>query len=192
MKLLIISASSRSESQSKRISECLISTLENKSFEQIDIMDVSRIGLGAWNESYYDKESELSLEWKKLSHILSTADAFIFVVPEWNGMIPPQFKNIFLFCNNQELSHKPALIIGISSGNGGVYPIVELRISTHKNTQVCYLPTSIIIRDVLNPLSEATLGKIESTIVVLYNYSKALASVRDRNIQETKKYPYGV
>ena len=38
-------------------------------------------------------------------------------------------KNFFLHCNKGELSHKPALLVSISSGNGGSYPISELRSS---------------------------------------------------------------
>ena len=37
-----------------------------------------------------------------------------------------QIQKIFLVFNNGELFHKPGLIVSISSGNGGAYPVSEL------------------------------------------------------------------
>ena len=48
--------------------------------------------------------------------------------------------NIFLLCGNGEFSHKPGLIVSVSSGNGGAYPIAELRSSSYKNTHIMWIP----------------------------------------------------
>ena len=63
-------------------------------------------------------------------------------------MATPNSKNFFLLCSNGELSHKPGLLISISSGNGGAYPIAELRSSSYKNTHIMWIPENIIIRNV--------------------------------------------
>ena len=57
-------------------------------------------------------------------------------------------KNFFLVFNNGELFHKPGLIVSISSGSGGAYPISELRSSSYKNTHIMWIPENIIIRNV--------------------------------------------
>ena len=57
-------------------------------------------------------------------------------------------KNIFLLCGNGEFAHKPGLIVSVSSGNGGSYPISELRSSSYKNTHIMWIPENIIIRNV--------------------------------------------
>ena len=63
-------------------------------------------------------------------------------------MATPAAKNIFLLCGNGEFSHKPGLIVSVSSGNGGAYPIAELRSSSYKNTHIMWIPENIIIRNV--------------------------------------------
>ncbi len=47
------------------------------------------------------------------------------------------------------------LIVAVSSGAGGAYPVAELRMSSYKNSRICYIPEQIIIRDVENVLNEA-------------------------------------
>ena len=63
-------------------------------------------------------------------------------------MATPIAKNFFLICNKGELAHKPGLIVSISSGNGGAYPVSELRSSSYKNTHIMWIPEQIIIRNV--------------------------------------------
>ena len=70
------------------------------------------------------------------------------VVPEYGGMATPIAKNLFLLCDDGELFHKPGLIVSVSSGNGGAYPITELRSSSYKNTHIMWIPENIIIRNV--------------------------------------------
>ena len=69
-------------------------------------------------------------------------------MPEYGGMATPAAKNIFLLCGSGEFSHKPGLIVSVSSGNGGAYPIAELRSSSYKNTHIMWIPENIIIRNV--------------------------------------------
>ena len=94
-------------------------------------------GKGVWGET-----------WNSISENLSNADGFILVVPEYGGMATPAAKNIFLLSGNGEFAHKPGLIVSISSGNGGAYPIAELRSSSYKNTHIMWIPENIIIRNV--------------------------------------------
>ena len=86
--------------------------------------------------------------WNSISNNLNQSDGFILVVPEYGGMATPAAKNIFLLCGNGELAHKPGLIVSVSSGNGGAYPISELRSSSYKNTHIMWIPENIIIRNV--------------------------------------------
>ena len=92
---------------------------------------------GVWGET-----------WNSISKNFESSDGFILVVPEYGGMATPAAKNIFLLCGNGEFSHKPGLIVSVSSGNGGAYPIAELRSSSYKNTHIMWIPENIIIRNV--------------------------------------------
>ena len=149
MKISIISTSHQKNSQSKRVSEIfknLILEIDNKI--EIFNLDMFETKIPLWSS---EKSEDLSF-WKddlgKISTHFNSSDGFIFVVPEYGGMASPNAKNFFLIFNNGELFHKPGLIISISSGNGGAYPISELRSSSYKNTHVLWIPENIIIRNV--------------------------------------------
>lgn len=149
MNISIISTSHQKESQSKRVSEILKKFLFqiDKKVECFNI-DVLNSNIPLWSS---DKKENLKFwkeDFKKISSDLSSSDGFIFVVPEYGGMATPNAKNFFLVFNSGELFHKPGLIVSISSGNGGAYPISELRSSSYKNSHILWIPENIIIRNV--------------------------------------------
>ena len=149
MKISIISASHRMNSQSKRISSLLLNNLSNI-YDKLDtfILDLADAALPLWSPEKKDGQGIWGESWKLISSNLNNSDGFILVVPEYGGMATPAAKNIFLLCGNGEFAHKPGLIVSISSGNGGAYPISELRSSSYKNTHLMWIPENIIIRNV--------------------------------------------
>ncbi len=187
MKISIISASHRTNSQSKKIynvlNNNLLSLQPDLDTFSIDLADVSlplwspdkKSGKGVWGET-----------WNSLSDNLKRSDGFILVVPEYGGMATPAAKNIFLLCGNGELSHKPGLIVSVSSGNGGAYPIAELRMSSYKNTHIMWIPENIIIRNVeeFNPgshgknIPEWLDDRIEYVLKLLLAYASNMIPLR--------------
>ena len=149
MKISIISASHRLNSQSKKISVFLQNNL-SKMDPELDsyILDLADVALPLWSPEKKEGMGVWGKTWNSISHKLNNSDGFILVVPEYGGMATPAAKNIFLLCGNGEFSHKPGLIVSISSGNGGAYPIAELRSSSYKNTHIMWIPENIIIRNV--------------------------------------------
>ena len=149
MKISIISASHRTNSQSKRISNLLHNNLlDINSRLEIFYLDLADASLPLWST---DKKNGIGVwgeTWNSISDNFNKSDGFILVVPEYGGMATPAAKNFFLLCGNGELSHKPGLIVSVSSGNGGSYPIAELRSSSYKNTHIMWIPENIIIRNV--------------------------------------------
>ena len=188
MKISIISASHRTNSQSKKISNLLNNKLlklqSNLDTFSIDLADVSfplwspdkKNGKGIWGDA-----------WNSISDNLDKSDGFILVVPEYGGMATPAAKNIFLLCGNDELSHKPGLIVSVSSGNGGAYPIAELRMSSYKNTHIMWIPENIIIRNVeeFNPgshgknIPEWLDDRIEYVLKLLLSYALNMKPIRE-------------
>ena len=149
MKISIISASHRINSQSKKISNLLHNNLlNNKSGLEIFSLDLADALLPLWSPEKKNGKGVWGQTWGSISDKLIQSDGFIFVVPEYGGMATPAAKNFFLLCGNGELSHKPGLIVSVSSGNGGAYPITELRSSSYKNTHIMWIPENIIIRNV--------------------------------------------
>ena len=149
MKISIISASHRTNSQSKRITDLLYNNLfNNKSGLEMFSVDLADASLPFWSPEKKNGKGVWGQTWGSISDKLIQSDGFIFVVPEYGGMATPAAKNFFLLCGNGELSHKPGLIVSVSSGNGGAYPITELRSSSYKNTHIMWIPENIIIRNV--------------------------------------------
>ena len=187
MKLSIISTSQQKNSQSKRVSEIfknLILEIDNN-IECFNL-DMFENKIPLWTS---EKSEDLSF-WKdrldKISFNLNSSDGFIFVVPEYGGMASPSAKNFFLIFNSGELFHKPGLIVSISSGNGGAYPISELRSSSYKNTHVLWIPENIIIRNV-NQFSPGKHGelipgwmddRIKYSLNLLIKYSEYLNPIQ--------------
>ena len=108
-------------------------------------------------------------------------------MPEYGGMATPAAKNIFLLCGNGELAHKPGLIVSVSSGNGGAYPISELRSSSYKNTHIMWIPENIIIRNVeeFNPghhgenIPEWLDNRIDYVLKLLLTYASNMKPIRE-------------
>ena len=119
LKISIISGSNRINSQSLRISKIYLQKLKAKKVG-INLINLAKEKLPLWEEDLDGKLSPHKKLFKKNSLILSKADSFIFVVPEWEGMAPPQVKNLFLLTSNNELAHKPGLIVSVSESLGGI------------------------------------------------------------------------
>src|SRR5690606_27158588 len=104
------------------------------------LISLSGNPLPLWDESMWDKDPKWDLSWGPIRKKLQNSDGIIIVSPEWAGMAPPGLKNFLLFCGNQDVGHKPALIVTVSSSMGGAYPNSELRMSGYKNNRICYIP----------------------------------------------------
>ena len=149
MKISIISASHREKSHSKRVSGLLNNNLLNINPDlEIFSIDLADASLPFWSPDKKKGKGVWGENWNSISNDLDKSDGFILVVPEYGGMATPVAKNIFLLCGNGEFAHKPGLIVSVSSGNGGAYPISELRSSSYKNTHIMWIPENVIIRNV--------------------------------------------
>ena len=188
MNISIISASHRINSQSKKISDILHSNLL-KINSDLDIynLDLGDNSLPLWSPDKKNGKGVWGDTWKSISDNLTKSDGFILVVPEYGGMATPAAKNIFLLCSNGEFAHKPGLIVSVSSGNGGAYPISELRSSSYKNTHVMWIPENIIIRNVeeFNPgahgdnIPKWLDNRIDYVLKLFLAYSSNMRPLRD-------------
>ncbi len=149
MKIAIISGSHRHNSESFKISSHIEKKLLSSSLcESTYLFNLADNPLPLWEESIWNGDSIWEQRLQPVSEQLAGSDAFVLEVPEWHGMAPAGLKNFFLMWGKGELAHKPALIVAVSSADGGSYPIAELRMSSYKNNRICYLPEHLIIRNV--------------------------------------------
>lgn len=149
MKISIICGSHRLNSQSTKVSQHIEEALLATAIcDEVYLLDLAGNPLPLWDEAIWEDDPQWNERLAPIAEQLSTSDALIIVAPEWHGMVPAGLKNFFLLWGGGELAHKPALIVTLSSADGGSYPVAELRMSSYKNNRICYLPEHLIIRNV--------------------------------------------
>lgn len=156
-----------------------------------------------WDQTLWENNEEWNVRLAPLRQQLSESDAFVIISPEWHGQVPAGLKNFMLLFNRFELGHKPALIVTVSSGDGGAYPVAELRMSSYKNNRLCYIPEQVILRHVesiLNANAEDNTAEADSyfreriiwTLGILRGYAVALKAMRDVTTIHHDKFGNGM
>ena len=98
MEILIISASHRINSQSKKVSGFLQKNLSNiDSKVNTFFLDLADAALPFWSPEKKDGKGVWGETWNSISESFIKSDGFIFVVPEYGGMATPAAINIFLY-----------------------------------------------------------------------------------------------
>lgn len=204
MKLAIISGSHRIDSQSEKVANVIQKSVESaKLFDDVWLFSLAGNPLPLWDQGVWDGEEKWKSLLDPLKARLAASDAFVVISPEWHGQVPAGLKNFFLLCSKKELGHKPALIVTVSSGRGGAYPVAELRMSSYKNNRLCYIPEHVIIRDVENILNENDADNDERSdqfyrerlawaLGILKEYASALVQVRSSGATESDKFKTGM
>ncbi len=197
MLISVIVGSSRENSQSEKVAKYVQTLLSCDT----SLHSVRDLFPKFWDhEAFEDKKASEVLQNQAVLQDFAAADGFIVVVPEWNGMAPPALKNLFIVCN-KELAHKPALIVSVSAGMGGSYPIVELRMSSYKNSRICYLPDHAIVRHAEQMLNEAEPQNSDDTrireklvylVKMLEVYAIAFQSIRASGVADFVTHPNGM
>jgi NAD(P)H-dependent FMN reductase len=192
MKIAIISGSHRNPSQSEKVALHIEHTLQTEHPDaDIWLYTLAENPLPLWDQSLWEDSPEWKNRLAPLREQLASSDGFVIVTPEWHGQVPAGLKNFFLLFNRFELGHKPALIVAVSSADGGAYPVAELRMSSYKNNRICYIPEQVIVRNVEKVLnadaSENDPGadayfreRISWVLGILTGYAKALKPLREK------------
>ena len=201
MKIGIICGSHRHEPESLRVARYIEGQLRALGVEDIYLLSLSDNPLPLWDEGMWADDPKWQTLWGPIAAELRGAEGFVIVSPEWSGMVPAGLKNFFLLCDKELLAHKPGLIVTVSASMGGAYPVAELRMSSYKNTRICYIPDHVIVRNVGRMLQgpepadqddAALRNRLQYCLQVLLEYTKALRLVRSSGRIDLKKFPYGL
>ena len=203
MKIAIISGSHRQNSQSLKVAKHIQKTLETDTNNEAWLYSLEGNPLPLWDEGVWNGEQRWLDILNPLREQLSSCDALVIISPEWHGQVPAGLKNFFLLFGKHEMGHKPALIVSVSSGAGGSYPIAELRMSSYKNSRICYIPEHVIIRDVESILNDNAADneqrsdtyireRLQWSLNILNEYAIALKQVRESGVTQTDKFGNGM
>lgn len=202
MKIFILSGSHRRQAQSLKVARYTEAVLRAE-YPGVEpyLYSLSGNPLPLWDEETGGAPDAL---WDPISAELKAADAFVIVSPEWSGMVPPGLKNFLLNCTADEVGHKPALAVTVSSTRGGHYPVAELRMSSYKNNRLAWLPEHVILQHVVEllnaPDGAPELGKEDAyvrqrlryALRLLVEYGKALRQVRASGVIDHRTFKNGL
>ena len=208
MKITIVSGSHRKPSQSMKVAKYIKNDLLDKKLcDEVEILDLSgefsAWPIPFWDEGIWNGEQHWVDILTPISEGLANSDAFVIISPEYHGQVPSVLKNFFLMWGKGELAHKPAMLVAVSSADGGAYPIAELRMSSYKNNRICYIPEQTIIRNVESVLNDKPddnnadadsyfRGRITFNLTILKEYATALKQVRDSGVGYDANYKNGM
>lgn len=205
MKIGIICGSHRADSQSGKVARYIEKALLAGGLcDATWLYDLAGNPLPLWDEGIWTGDEQWQQTLGPLSEELKSCDGFVVIAPEWHGMVPAGLKNFFLMWTaGGELAHKPALIVAVSTSDGGSYPIAELRMSSYKNSRICYLPEHLIIRRVEkvfnddpaqnDPRSQEYLqDRLTYCLEMLVEYAVAFTQIRASGKTSMETYTNGM
>lgn len=189
----LISASTRANSQSLKVTNRLAQKLTDLSIEN-NIIDLHALRLPLYDDTDQDT-------WKAMSQQLENSDACVWVVPEWNGTAGPGIMNVLTYLDN-ELDHKPVLLVSVSSGAGAAYPLALLKGFGGKNSKAVFIPEQLRFRDVktvfnaaepeVDNHSDHTMHeRSQYALAVLNEYAQALKKLREGDVLDVTRYHNG-
>jgi NAD(P)H-dependent FMN reductase len=203
MKISIISGSHRDNAQSLKVAKVIQAYLDDGICDESWLFSLSGNPLPLWDQGVWDGDPGWKERLAPIKQQLASSDAFVVISPEWHGQVPAGLKNFFLLFGKNELGHKPAMIVSVSSGDGGAYPVAELRMSSYKNSRICYIPEHVILRKVEKVLNDDPADndersdnyyreRIQWSLNILKQYAVGLKLVRESGATKTEKFNNGM
>lgn len=198
--IIVISGSHRASSESDRVASYVNARVKAQGATS-EVVSLSGNPLPLWDEGVWEGSEKWKAAFGPIAAKLNAASGLVIVSPEWAGMVPPGLKNFLLLCGNEQVAHKPALIVTVSSGIGGSYPVSELRSSSYKNNRIVYIPDHVIVRSVgemlkgetaANHHDEGLRKRIDYSVAMLLQYATAMTAVRTSPLVDYKSYPFGM
>jgi NAD(P)H-dependent FMN reductase len=208
MKLTIISGSHRPNGESGRIAR-YIEKETKAAGHDVALIDLATTELPFWDEGLWGVDGlkdKWGKVWASLDKRLAESDAFVVVSPEYHGMVPAKLKNFLLLTGNaatSNVAHKPGMIVSVSAGINGGYPVAELRSHGVKNNRMVWTPEHIIVRNAASMLQDKPVAEQDKHDVelrermtyalgVLEEYAVALAAARATGKLTDKRYANGM
>lgn len=165
---------------------------------EVEVIDLFKASLPVYDDSGQK-------EWDVIKPRLENADGFVLITPEWNGAASPGMMNFLTFAgvgSQKPMAHRPTIIVSVSSGAGGSYPISQLKAYGNKNNHPVFIPEHLRLRDIKNILNkeqpengnlvdESMHERTDHALQVLISYAEKLADIRASGVTNVSKYAHG-
>lgn len=146
---LIISGTNRTGSNSLKVAQYFQKELAIKG-EEWDLLSLTDLPADILNTDLYGKRS---VEFSHIQEKVSSAQKFIFIIPEYNGSYPGVLKTFIDACAfPTSFYHKKAALVGIASGKYGNIRGVDHFTGVCNYMRMHVLPLKIHIPSIQNEL----------------------------------------
>ena len=117
--LKIIIASTRPGRKGISVANWFIETVKKYPDFNVEVLDLAEINLPFIDEPNHPRLQQYTKEHtKKWSHTIDSADAFVFIIPEYNYSMPPTLLNAIDFLY-KEWNYKPVGLVSYGGISGG-------------------------------------------------------------------------
>lgn len=195
MKILVISASMRGNSQSLKVSNWLVEHAKTLGLSP-SLLDLHKTKLPMYDDGETEAENK-----DTVLEMINEADGFVFVSPEWNGTMSHGLINMLHYVGS-EIAHKPVMLAGVSSGRGGHYPLMQMRNMVYKNSHFVISPEALLVQDCKNMLNDHNMSddatdvsvkkRADYGLKILAQYAESLKQVRESGVVDHENFPNGV
>ena len=200
LNICIITGSNRAESGSSKVADYVAQAVGEYGADSCTVLDAGEMNLPMFGQKCCDEDGcQNQIEQKQdtefLQNTLSQTHALVIIAPEWNGTIPPALQNILMYLDRSMVGHKPVLLVGVSAGIGGSYPIAQLRSFGFKNNRALIIPDHVIVRNLNDDFDESDhpIGpRIKESVQELAVYAKHMNHVRDELTFDYERYKNGM
>jgi hypothetical protein len=100
------------------------------------------------------------------------------------------------------MAHKPTMLVGVSSGRGGTYPIAQMKLAGQKNNHYVIIPENLIVSNVKNMFNDEKIdessadytlkNRADYALTILIQYAEALKNVRSSDVIDFEQFGNGV
>lgn len=184
LKLNVITVSTRPGRIGPKIADWFTARAGTHGKFEIVPVDLADFNLPVFDEPKHPRLKQYEHEHtKRWSDSVASADAFVFVTPEYNFYAPPSFVNAFTFLND-EWAYKPAGIVSYGGISGGLRAVQSERLLL-SSLRVMPIPESVPVPLVTNYIkdgvfepSEQIDGGAKTMLDELHRWAEALKPMR--------------
>ncbi len=127
MNIVVISASTRINNNTLRVSKFLAEQLVTFHKQEVNLLDLGALRFPVMEE-VIPKHPNLPDGLIEFQQAIVNADGALFVSPEYNGSFSPSLKNAVDYLKNKEFTRKPIGIVSISTGSlGGIRGALQMQ-----------------------------------------------------------------
>jgi NAD(P)H-dependent FMN reductase len=179
MRISIILGTNRKDNKSKIFADFYSELLTKKGIENFIFSMNELTDTLDWDKMYDYENSPVN---KLVEKYIKPADAFVFVIPEYNGSFPGIVKLMIDSIHPEHFKGKYASVIGVASGRAGNLRGIEHLNGILQHLGIHTLPNVLPISQLFNLIDENNILTDKSTMFLLEKDAEALIKLTQKHV----------